>query len=119
MTSHCARAEALSAPSIFALEPRRARRIFAVSAARFVSREPMTICSPAAAQRAASPEPSGPVPPRIPIFLLMVHPSPLMAGVAHERARVDWGRACRWKAPGAKNAEAPLPPHAKGEQLTI
>src|SRR5207245_4474099 len=74
ITSHCATADALSVPSIFAEPPSRARRSLAVSAARWASREPMTTCSPAAAQRAASPEPSGPVPPRIPILLLMTCP---------------------------------------------
>src|SRR5580698_2901977 len=70
-TSHSAAVVRLSAPAIFAELPIRARNWAAVSAARCASREPITISSPARAQRYAKPAPSGPVPPRIPTFLVI------------------------------------------------
>src|SRR6266436_1409952 len=70
--SHCAAATALSAPSICAAPPMRARSCCAASSARDASRDPMMTCSPARARRFASPEPSGPVPPKIAIFRAIV-----------------------------------------------
>src|SRR5882762_4860489 len=73
-TSHCAAAAALSAPSIWAAPPIWLRSCCAVSCARPASREPITMCSPARASRFASPDPSGPVPPKIAIFRAIVTP---------------------------------------------
>src|SRR6266436_3067880 len=71
-TSHWAAAAALSAPSICAVPPMPARSCCAACSARDASREPITMCSPARARRFASPEPSGPVPPKIAIFRAIV-----------------------------------------------
>src|SRR6266404_95196 len=73
-TSHCAAAAALSAPSICAAPPMRARSCCAASCARGASRDPITMCSPARASRFASPDPSGPVPPKIAICRAIVTP---------------------------------------------
>ena len=63
---------AFAALSICAAPQMRARSCCAVSSARDASRDPMTMCSPARAKRFASPEPSGPVPPKIAIFRAIV-----------------------------------------------
>src|SRR5206468_2243047 len=55
-------------PTIFAEAPILPRNCAAASCARAASREPITISTPALAQRYASPEPSGPVPPTIAIL---------------------------------------------------
>jgi hypothetical protein len=68
-TSHWAAAETLSVPSICADPPIFSCNSFAVCAARVASREPITIRSPAFAQRYAKPVPSAPVPPIIAIVL--------------------------------------------------
>src|SRR5208282_235073 len=94
-TSHCEAVAILSAPAIFADAPICPRSCAAVSSARCASREPITISSPARAQRCASPDPSGPVPPKIPIFLLIaIFLSPADFPRVLFEASGGWRRCC-------------------------